>query len=147
MMEAQDRRMHSRVGESPQVQAAHERSATVRLLEERRNELLEQLRPMAPELVAKLERTLEALKEQRAERGEYDGLDRAGVIRLYLQKVGRPATLREIRDAVAAPASRFPGRSIWDGAKREVEHGRLVNLADASKGEDWILALPGLPEA
>ncbi len=115
---------------------------TVRLLEQRRDELLGELRRVAPELVEKLEMTLEALREQSPERGEYDGLDRPAVIRKYLEKLGRPAELREIRDAVAAPASRFDGRSIWDGGKREVEQGRLVNVADESKGEDWILSLP-----
>ncbi len=117
-------------------------SRTVRLLEDRLEELLGDLRVLAPELVEKLELTLEALKEQWPMRGEYDGLDRSGVIRKYLMKVGRPAELREIRDAVAAPASRFDGRSIWDGGKREVEQGRLKNVADESKGEDFVLALP-----
>jgi hypothetical protein len=93
-------------------------------------------------LVQKLEETLEALKEHTGERSEYDGLDRIGVIRTYLVKVGRPANLREIRDAVASPISRFDGRSIWDGGKREVEQGRLLNVADETKGEDWVLALP-----
>jgi hypothetical protein len=115
---------------------------TVRLLEQRRDELILELRAVAPELVEKLVMTLEALKEQSPVRGEYDGLDRPAVIRNYLLKVGRPAELREIRDAVSAPASRFDGRSIWDGGKREVEQGRLVNVADESKGEDWVLALP-----
>jgi hypothetical protein len=115
---------------------------TVRLLEERRQELLADLRALAPELVQKLEETLEALKEHSGERGEYDGLDRIEVLRTYLTKLGRPADLREIRDAVAAPISRFDGRSIWDGGKREVEQGRLVNVADETKGEDWVLALP-----
>jgi hypothetical protein len=115
---------------------------TVRLLEERRQELLADLRTLAPELVQKLEETLEALKEHTLERGEYDGLDRIEVIRTYLTKRGRPADLREIRDAVAAPISRFDGRSIWDGGKREVELGRLLNVADETKGEDWVLALP-----
>jgi hypothetical protein len=118
---------------------------TVRLLEERRQELLSELRALSresAELVDKLEETLEALREQNGERGEFEGLDRPGVIRKYLTKVGRPADLREIRDAVAAPASRFDGRSIWDGGKREVEQGRLLNLADEAKGEDWVLALP-----
>ena len=101
-----------------------------------------ELRALAPELVAKLEQIQEALKEQRPERGEYEGLDRPAVIRKYLLKVGRPAELREIRDAVAAPASRFDGRSIWDGGKREVEQGRLLNVADEKKGEDWVLSLP-----
>ncbi len=144
-MQAPGRREHNQPGGGAPLQASTERTVTLRLLEDRRQELLEQLRPMAPELVRKLELTLEALKEQRAERGEYEGLDRAGAIRLYLQKIGRPASLREIRDAVAAPASRFHGRSIWDGAKREVEHGRLLNVADPSKGEEWVLALPDLP--
>ena len=90
----------------------------------------------------KLEQTLEALNEQRPERGEYEGLDRPAVIRKYLLKVGRPSELREIRDAVAAPASRFDGRSIWDGGKREVEQGRMLNIADQGKGEDWVLSLP-----
>jgi hypothetical protein len=103
---------------------------TVRLLEERRQELLADLRTLAPELVQKLEETLEALKEHSGERGEYDGLDRIEVLRTYLTKLGRPADLREIRDAVAAPISRFDGRSIWDGGKREVEQGRLLNVAD-----------------
>jgi hypothetical protein len=115
---------------------------TVRLLKQRQDELLGELRVLAPDLVQKLEQTLDALKEQRPERGEYDGLDRPAVIRKYLLKVGRPAELREIRDAVAAPASRFDGRSIWDGGKREVEQGRLLNVADESKGEDWVLSLP-----
>ncbi len=115
---------------------------TVRLLEERRQELLADLRALAPELVQKLEETLEALKEHSGERGEYDGLDRIEVLRTYLTKLGRPADLREIRDAVAAPISRFDGRSIWDGGKREVEQGRLLNVADETKGEDWVLALP-----
>ena len=61
--------------------------------------------------VEKLELTLEALKEQWPIRGEYDGLDRPGVIRKYLLKVGRPADLREIRDAVAAPAASMQDRS------------------------------------
>jgi hypothetical protein len=117
-------------------------SRTVRLLEERREEILGELRALAPGLVQKLEETLEALKEHGGERGEYEALDRPAVIRKYLTKVGRPASLREIRDAVAKPASRFEGRSIWDGGKREVEQGRLLNVADERKGEDWILALP-----
>jgi hypothetical protein len=117
-------------------------SVTVRLLEERRREILDKLRAVAPELVKKLEETMEALKEQGEERGEFDSLDRPEAIRKYLLKVGRPADLREIRDAIAAPASRFNGRSIWDGGKREVEQGRLVNVADEEKGEDWVLALP-----
>jgi hypothetical protein len=115
---------------------------TVRLLKQRRDELLGELRALAPDLVQKLEQTLEALTEQRPERGEYEGLDRPAVIRKYLLKVGRPAELREIRDAVASPASRFDGRSIWDGGKREVEQGRLLNVADEGKGEDWVLSLP-----
>lgn len=115
---------------------------TVRLLKERRVELLGELRALAPELVEKLEQTLKALEELRPERGEYDGLDRPAVIRQYLLKVGRPSELREIRDAVAAPVSRFDGRSIWDGGKREVQRGRLLNVADQSKGEDWVLSLP-----
>lgn len=118
---------------------------TVRLLEERRDEILRELRTISPELVKKLEETLEALRENRGERGEYDGLDRPAAIRKYLTSVGRPANLREIRDAVAAPASRFAARSIWDGGKREVEQGRLLNIADASKDEDWVLALPEWP--
>jgi hypothetical protein len=115
---------------------------TVRLLEQRRDELLEELRVLAPDLVEKLVQAMEALKEQRPERGEYEGLARAAVIRKYLLKVGRPSELREIRDAVAAPASRFDGRSIWDGGKREVEQGRMMNIADHLKGEDWVLSLP-----
>ena len=115
---------------------------TVRLLEERRQELLVELHRIAPDLVQKLEETLEALREHSGERGEFDGLDRPAAIRKYLVKVGRPADLREIRDGVAAPASRFEGRSIWDGGKREVEQGRLINVADERKGEDWVLALP-----
>jgi hypothetical protein len=115
---------------------------TVRLLKQRRDELLGELRALAPDLVKKLEQTLDALKEQKPERGEYEGLDRPAVIRKYLLKVGRPAELREIRDAVAAPASRFDERSIWDGGKREVEQGRLLNVADEAKGEDWVLSLP-----
>ena len=108
---------------------------TVRLLMQRRDELLGELRVLAPDLVKKLEQTLEALHEQQPERGEYEGLDRPAVIRKYLLKVGRPSELREIRDAVAAPVSRFDGRSIWDGGKREVEQGRMVNIADEGKGE------------
>ena len=115
---------------------------TLRLLKQRRDELLGELRALAPDLVEKLEQTLEALKEQRPERGEYEGLDRPAVIRKYLLKVGRPSELREIRDAVAAPVSRFDGRSIWDGGKREVEQGRMLNIADQDKGEDWVLSLP-----
>jgi len=115
---------------------------TIRLLEERRDEILGELRALAPELVRKLEEILVALTEQRSERTEYDGLDRAGVIRRYLLKVGRPAELREIRDAVAAPVSRFDARSIWDGGEREVEQGRMRNVADEGKGEDWVLSLP-----
>jgi hypothetical protein len=118
---------------------------TVRLLEERRQELLSELRKISSEsaqLVEKLEETLEALREQSGERGEFEGLDRPGVIRKYLAKVGRPTDLREIRNAVASPASRFDGRSIWDGGKREVEQGRLLNVADEGRGEDWVLALP-----
>jgi hypothetical protein len=115
---------------------------TVRLLEERRQELLSKLRALAPDLVRQLDETLAALKEHTGERGEFDGLDRPSVIRKYLENVGRPANLREIRDAVAAPASRFDPRSIWDGGKREVEQGRLLNVAQESKGEDWVLALP-----
>jgi hypothetical protein len=115
---------------------------TVRLLEARRDELLGELRTLAPDLVQKLEETLEALKEHTGEPREFDGLDRPAVIRKYLAKVGRPSNLREIRDAVAAPASRFDARSIWDGGKREVEQGRLLNVANEAKGEDWVLALP-----
>jgi hypothetical protein len=118
---------------------------TVRLLEERRQELLGELSALskeAAELVRKLEETLDALREHNGERGEFEGLDRPAAIRKYLTRVGRPADLREIRSAVATPASRFDARSIWDGGKREVEQGRLVNVADESKGEDWVLALP-----
>lgn len=118
---------------------------TVRLLEERRQELLGELSALskeAAELVRKLEETLDALREHNGERGEFEGLDRPAAIRKYLMRVGRPVDLREIRSAVAAPASRFDARSIWDGGKREVEQGRLVNVADESKGEDWVLALP-----
>lgn len=115
---------------------------TVRVLKQQRDELLRQLHAVAPDLVRKLELTLEALKEHKPEPSEYDGLDRPAVIRKYLENVGRPASLREIRDAVAAPASRFDARSIWDGGKREVEQGRLLNIADESKGEDWVLSLP-----
>ena len=104
--------------------------------------MLGELRVLAPDLVRKLEQTLEALCEQKPERGEYDGLDRPAVIRKYLLKVGRPAELREIRDAVASPVSRFDGRSIWDGGKREVEQGRLLNVADRRKGQAWVLSLP-----
>jgi hypothetical protein len=43
---------------------------------------------------------------------------------------------------VAAPASRFDGRSIWDGGKRAVQEGRMLNVAETSRGEDWVLALP-----
>lgn len=142
MMMQRERRRQPQPRGRPQLLPPHGRSLTVRLLEDRRNELLEQLRPIAPEVVSKLELTLEALREQSPSRGEYEGLDRSEAIRQYLQKAGRPASLREIRDAVAAPASRFPARSIWDGGKREVEQGRLVNVADPSKGEDWVLALP-----
>ena len=56
----------------------------VRLLEQRLDELLAELHPLSPDLVEKLELTLEALKEQWPIRGEYDGLDRPGVIRKYL---------------------------------------------------------------
>jgi hypothetical protein len=115
---------------------------TIRLLTQRRDEILGELRAVAPDLVTKLEQTLEALTEQRLERSEYEGLTRLEAIRKYLLKVGRPAELREISDAVAAPASRFHGRSIWDGGKREVEQGRLFNVADAGKGEVWVLTLP-----
>jgi hypothetical protein len=115
---------------------------TVLLLQQRRDELLGELRALSPDLVQKLEHTLEALQEQKPERGEYEGLDRPAVIRKYLLKIGRPTELRKIRDAVASPASRFGGRSIWDGGKREVEQGRLVNVADGKKGEDWVLSLP-----
>ncbi len=115
---------------------------TVRLLKQRRDELLEELRAIAPELLEKLEETLAALQEQKPERGEYEGLDRPAVIRKYLLNVGRPSKLREIRDAVAAPVSRFDARSIWDGGKREVEQGRLLNIANQEKGEDWVLSLP-----
>jgi hypothetical protein len=115
---------------------------TIRLLTQRRDEILGELRALAPELVKKLEQTLDALTEQKPERGEYEGLGRSEVIRTYLLKVGRPVELREIRDAVASPASHFDGRSIWDGGKREVEQGRLFNVADVSKGEDWVLSLP-----
>jgi hypothetical protein len=115
---------------------------TVQLLNQRRDELLGELRVLAPALVEKLIQTLDALKEQNPERGEYEGLDRPAVIRRYLLKVGRPSELREIRDALAAPVSRFDARSIWDGGKREVEHGRLVNIANQEKGEDWVLSLP-----
>lgn len=115
---------------------------TLRLLKQRKVELLGELRALAPEVVEKLEQTLEALTEQRPERGEYEGLDRPTAIRKYLLKIGRPAELREIRDAVAEPASRFNARSIWDGGKREVEQGRMLNIADGNKGEDWVLSLP-----
>src|ERR1700677_2491725 len=115
---------------------------TVRLLKDRRDELLGELRAVAPDVVEKLVQTLKALEEQRPERGEDDGLDRPAVIRKYLLKVGRPSRLREIRDAVAAPVSRFDGRSIWDGGKREVEQGRMLNIANQDKGEDWVLSLP-----
>jgi len=117
-------------------------SVTVRLLHQRREELMGELRALAPEVVRKLEQIQEALKEQGPEPGEYEGLGRPEVIRKYLLKVGRPAELREIRDAVAAPVSRFDARSIWDGGKREVEQGRVVNVADEKKGEDWVLSLP-----
>ena len=46
-----------------------EPTLTVRLLNQRRDELLGELRVLAPELVEKLEQTLEALKEQKPERG------------------------------------------------------------------------------
>lgn len=120
-------------------------NVTMTLLEQRRMELLAELRALAPDLVAKLEQTLEALQELGAAPGEFDGLDRPGLIRHYLLKVGRPADLREIRDAVASPVSRFDGRSIWDGGKREVEQGRLVNVAKPGRGEDWVLSLPEWP--
>ncbi len=84
-------------------------SHTIRLLNQRRDELLTELRAVAPELVKKLEQTLDALTEQKPERGEYEGLARSQAIRKYLTKVGRPAGLREICDVVAAPASRFDG--------------------------------------
>ena len=142
MMIERDRKRPLELNGRPLLMPAQGRTLTVHLLEERRSELLDQLRPLNPELVHKLELTLLALKEQWPVRGEYDGLDRAGTIRQYLQTLGRPAPLREIRDAVASPASRFHRRSIWDGGKREVEQGRLVNVADPSKGEDWVLALP-----
>jgi hypothetical protein len=115
---------------------------TVRLLKERRDEILEELRAIAPELVKKLEETLEALQELKPERGEYEGLDRPAVIREYLLKAGRPSGLREICAAVAVPMSRFDARSIWDGGKREVERGRILNVANKEKGEAWVLALP-----
>jgi hypothetical protein len=84
----------------------------------------------------------QAPAEQRPERGEYEGLELPAVIRKYLLKIGRPVELREIRDAVAAPASRFNAKSIWDGGKREVEQGRILNIADQNKGEEWVLSLP-----
>ena len=43
---------------------------TLRLLKQRKDELLGELRALAPEVVEKLEQTLEALTEQRPERGE-----------------------------------------------------------------------------
>jgi hypothetical protein len=114
----------------------------MRLLEGQRNEVLDQLRAMAPDLVYRLELTLEALNEQGPpEQSEYFRLGRGEVIRKYLQKVGRPTHLREICEDVASPVSRFAGRSIWDGGKREVEQGRLVNVADP-KDKTWVLALP-----
>jgi hypothetical protein len=93
--------------------------------------------------VEKLQETLEALSEQKREQSEYDGLDHASVIRKYLSKMGRPAGLREIRDAVAAPVSRFAAGSIWDGGKREVAQGRLLNVAARGRGEDWVVAPQG----
>ena len=119
---------------------------TLRLLKQRKDELLGELRALAPEVVEKLEQTLEALTEQRPERGEYEGLDRPAVIRQYLSKIGRPVELREIRDAVAAPASRFNARSIWDGGKREVEQGRMLNIADGEQRRG-LGALPSGVEA
>ena len=94
----------------------------MRLLEERRDEILGELRSLAPDLVRKLEETLDALSEQRSERTEYDGLDRAGVIRKYLQKVGRPAELREI-------IARFPaGARCWpDQSCRALSQLKLPN--------------------
>ena len=41
--------------------------------------------------------------------------------------------LREIRDAVASPVSRFDARSIWDGGKRAVKQGRMLKSADEAK--------------
>ena len=90
---------------------------TVRLLEERRLELLADLRAIAPELVQKLEETLEALKEHNGERGEYEGLDRIGVIRTYLAKLGRPADLRRSEMQSPLPsAALMPGRSGMAGS-------------------------------
>jgi hypothetical protein len=136
------RRRQPQTNDGPKLLPVTGRTLTVRLLEDRRNELLEQLRPMAPDLVYRLELTLEALREQGPEQSEYEGLGRGDVIRKYLLRMGRPTELGEIRDAVAFPASRFTGRSIWDGGKREVEQGRLINVSEASKGETWMLALP-----
>ena len=115
---------------------------TVRLLKQRRDELLGELARPGPGSGGEAGTNPGGTEEQRPERGEYEGLDRPAVIRKYLLKVGRPSELREIRDAVAAPASRFDGRSIWDGGKREVEQGRMLNIADQGKGEDWVLSLP-----
>jgi hypothetical protein len=120
---------------------------TVRLLKQQRDELMEQLRLVSPDLVEKLEQTIQAIKEQEPERGEYDGLDRPTVIRNYLLKVGRPTDLRLIREAVAAPASRFDARSIWDGGKREVEQGRMLNVAAGGNPEEWVLSLPEWEQA
>ncbi len=141
------RRRQPIANDGPKLLPVTGRTLTVRLLEDRRNELLDQLRPMAPDLVYRLELTLEALREQGPEQNEYDGLGRGDVIRKYLQRVGRPTELAEIRDAVASPASRFTGRSIWDGAKREVEQGRLIDVSEESKGETWVLALPEWPRS
>ena len=117
-------------------------TVTIRLLERRRDELLAELRGVAPELVKELEQTMAALREQPLERGEYEGLDRGSAIQKYLKKMGRPADLREVCDVLKAPNSRFNARSIWDGAKREVDLRRVVNVADRGKGETWVLALP-----
>lgn len=117
-------------------------TVTIRLLERRLDELLAELRAVAPELVKQLEQTMAALREQPVERGEYEGLDRGAAIHKYLAKVGKPTELRQVCDALEAPNSRFNARSIWDGAKREVEFRRVLNVADKSKGEAWVLALP-----
>ena len=117
-------------------------TVTIRLLERRLDELLAELRVLAPDLVKQLEQTMAALREQPVERGEYEGLDRGAAIHKYLAKMGKPTDLRQICDALEAPSSRFDARSIWDGAKREVEFGRVVNVANKSQGETWVLALP-----
>ena len=55
-------------------------TVTIRLLERRLDELLAELRVLAPDLVKQLEQTMAALREQPVERGEYEGLDRGAAI-------------------------------------------------------------------